>query len=89
MRSWTKVPLVLFLKSPQSGIDFEKNEISTLQWERNLMKKMEIDPYFNDSYQPTLNISRNFEVNLDSFKSGVPISNSTTKYYSDGSKQIG
>ena len=63
-----------------------KNEISTLTWARNLLKKMEIDPYFDDSCQPTLNISRNFEVNLDSFKSGLPISNSTTNCYSDGSK---
>ena len=64
-----------------------KQEISSLAWARKLLKKMDIDPSFDDSCQPTLNVSRNFEVNLDSFKSGLPISNSTTKCYSDGSKQ--
>ena len=63
------------------------SEISNLTWARNLLKKMDIDPYFDDSCQPSLNVSRNFEVNLDSFKSGLPISNSTIICYSDGSKQ--
>ena len=48
---------------------------------------MGIDPLFNDSCPATLNISRKFQVDLDSFKSGLPISNNYTKCYTDGSKQ--
>ena len=62
-------------------------EVGHLKWGATELKNLGIDPLFNDSCPATLNISRKFQVDLDSFKSGLPISDNYTKCYTDGSKQ--
>lgn len=60
--------------------------IGHLRWGTNKLKDMGIDPFNNDSTHSSLNISRNFTVDQDSYKSGQPVTDSTTICYTDGSR---
>ena len=82
----TMLRVIPHIKSRWDGLG-NNNDISHLKWADNKLKSIGVNPLFDDSCHPALNISRNFEVNIDSFKSGLPISNSIIKCYSDGSKQ--
>lgn len=72
--------------SKWDGIGKNK-EVGHLKWAANELKQMDIDPFHNDTCPATLNISRKYKVDLDSFKSGLPDSETYTNCYSDGSKQ--
>ena len=72
--------------SKWDGIGKNK-EVGHLKWAANELKQMDIDPLHNDTCPATLNISRKYKVDLDSFKSGLPDSETYTNCYSDGSKQ--
>ena len=73
-------------KSKWDGIG-NSSYIGHLKWGADKLKKLGIDPSDNDCGPTSLNVTRNFTVNLDSFKSGLPISETYTNCYTDGSKQ--
>ena len=59
--------------SPPKWDGLGKNkEIGHLKWATKELNQMGIDPWNNDTCPATLNISRKFKVDLDSFKSGLP-----------------
>ena len=55
-------------------------------WGKSRLELLDIDPDDNDSLKWHLNLQRSYNVDLDSLKSGLPISDSTTKCFTDGSK---
>ena len=76
-------------QSPPKWDGLGKNkEIGHLKWATKELNQMGIDPWNNDTCPATLNITRKFKVDLDSFKSGLPDSETYINCYSDGSKQI-
>ena len=72
------------LKLSWDGIG--KSKISSIRWCTNKLKELGIDPMKNDTCKPSLNISRRYKVDLDSFQNGKPISKNYTICYTDGSK---
>ena len=82
----TMLRVLPVIPSKWDGLGRNK-EIGHLKWGANELKKMGIDPLKNDTCPTTLNISRKFQVDLDSFKSGLPDSETLINCYSDGSKQ--
>jgi ribonuclease HI len=62
------------------------NSKGHLEWGRTELKQLDIDPFNNDSLTWYRNLQRGYNVDLDSFKSRLPISDCSTICYTDGSK---
>lgn len=63
-----------------------KNDRGHLNWGLTTLKTLGIDPSDNDSLKWLLNVQRSYSVDLESLKSGLPVSASNTKCYTDGSR---
>ena len=68
------------------GVGTNRKFIGHLKWGLNKLKELVIDPFNNDSYHSSLNVSRQFKVDFESFDKGLPISESSTICYTDGSR---
>ena len=68
------------------GVGTNRKLIGHLKWGLNKLKELVIDPFNNDSYHSSLNVSRQFQVDFKSFDKGLPISESSTICYTDGSR---
>ena len=67
-------------------VSLEPKKVGHLQWGATELKKLGIDPLNNDSFHTSINISRRFNIDPDSFKSGLPITDSENICYTDGSR---
>ena len=80
----TMLRILPSLKISWDGIG--KNKIGHIREISNELKNLGIDPKKNDTCKPSLNVSRRYIVDLDSFKNGDPKTNNYTVAYTDGSK---